>query len=90
MTAEEYCGHVEFSILRFIFSFTDDVREKIAKEELFYQEQIVRYAEKQVDLFFRALGVNGAILHVYKNEAFNTIMFKIKNLLKEHNIFRCI
>lgn len=90
MKVAEFCGNVEYSILQFIFSFTDDVREKIAEKELFYKEQIVRYVQKQIDLFFRAFNFKGALLQVYKNEAYSTIMFKINNTLKEHNIFQCV
>lgn len=90
MKVAEFCGNVEYTILQFIFSFTDDVREKIVEKKLFYKEQIVRYVQKQIDLFFGTFHFKGALLQVYKNEAYRTIMFKINNTLKEHNIFQCI
>lgn len=90
MTVTEYCGNMESSILQFIFSLTDDIRQRIEQKKLFYKEQIVRYAEKQIDFFFKAYNLKNALLHSYKNEAYNTIMFKLKNILKEHNVFQCV
>jgi hypothetical protein len=90
MTLTEYCGNVEFSILSFIFSFTDDIREKIAQKKLFYKDQIKRYVKKQIDIFFKAFNIKSALLFTYKYETYNTIMFKLKSVLKEHNIFHCV
>ena len=44
MNVAEYCGTTEFPILQFIFSLTDDIREKIVQKKLFYKEQVMRYA----------------------------------------------
>ncbi|WP_394237259.1 hypothetical protein [Niallia oryzisoli] len=90
MTVTEYCGKIESSILHFIFSFMDDIREKIAQKKLFYKEQIIRYVKKQIDFFFKAYKIEGALLNTYKYETYNTIMFKLKSVLKEHNIFKCV
>jgi len=90
MTVTEYCGNMESSILQFIFSLTDDIRQRIEQKKLFYKEQIVRYAEKQIDFFFKAYNLTNALLNSYKHEAYNTIMFKLKNILKEHNVFQCV
>lgn len=90
MHLSEYCGHMEYSILKFISSFTEDIHKKIAKKELFYKEQIVRYVQKHIDFFFRAYNLKSAILQTYKYEVYNTIMFKLKTILKEHNFFQCI
>ncbi len=90
MKVTEYCGHLESSILNFIFSFTDEITEKIEQKKLFYKEQIKRYVKKQIDLFFKAYKLKDALLNSYKYETYNTIMFKLKSTLKEYNIFRCI
>ncbi|MFC3883968.1 hypothetical protein ACFOU2_10905 [Bacillus songklensis] len=90
MKMTEYCGNFEHSILQFIFHLTNDIREKIQQKKLFYREQIVRYAEKQLDFFFKAYHLKSAILNAYKQEAYNTMMFKLKNILKENNIFQCV
>jgi hypothetical protein len=90
MNIVEYCGTNEFPILQFIFSLTDDIREKIVQKKLFYKEQIMRYADKQIDFFFKTLNLNCALLQVYKYETYNTIMFKINYLLKEHQVLQCI
>lgn len=90
MTVAEYCGNIESSILHFIFSFTDEIREKIALKKLFYKEQIKRYVKKQIDYFFRTFNIKRALLYTYKYETYNTIMFKLKSILKEHNVFQCV
>ena len=89
MDLAEYCGSTEFSILQFIFLITDDIKEKIDQKKLFYKEQVVRYITQQTDCFFRKFTLNQALLQTYKYEVFNTIMFKLKNILKKHIIFQC-
>ena len=90
MNVAEYCGTTEFPILQFIFSLTDDIREKIVQKKLFYKEQIIRYADKQIEFFFKTQNLNCALLQTYKYEAYNTIMFKINYILKEHPVLQCI
>jgi hypothetical protein len=90
MNISEYCGIMEFSILQFVFSTTADIHEKIKQKRLFYKEQIIRYVQKQIDLFFKQHRFKKAILHVYKYEVYNTIMFKLKSTLKENRIFQCV
>jgi hypothetical protein len=90
MTLTDYCGKMEYSILNFVFSFTDDVSEKIEQKELFYKEQITRYVKKHIDFFFKAYHLKRALLNAYKNETYNTIMFKLRGVLKENNVFHCV
>lgn len=90
MTLTEYCGNIDSCILNFIFSFTDDITEKIEQRKLFYREQIKRYVKKQIDLFFKAYNLKSALLNTYKYETYNTIMFKLRRVLKEHNVFHCV
>jgi hypothetical protein len=90
MRIKEYCGNIEFSILQFTFSFTEHIQKKITKKELFYQEQIERYAQKRIDFFLKGFDLKSALFSIYKYEVFNTIMFKIKNILQEYNVLRCV
>jgi hypothetical protein len=90
MHLSEYCGKMEFSILQFVFSITDDIREKITQKKLFYKEQIIRYVQKQIDFFFKPQHLKSSVLHVYKYEVYNTIMFKLNSTLKENHIFQCV
>jgi hypothetical protein len=90
MNIAEYCGSTEFPVLQFIFSLTDDIREKIVQKKLFYKEQIIRYANKQIDFFFKSKNLACALEHSYKNEVYNTIMFKLNYILKEHPVLQCI
>ncbi len=90
MNLVEYCGNMEFSILQFVFSTTAEVKEKISQKTLYYKEQIIRYISLQIDRFFKKFTLKKALLQAYRNDAFNTIMFKLKHTLKERIIFRCV
>ncbi len=90
MKMPEYCGSIEYSILQFIFSLTDEIREKIEQKKLFYREQIIRFTNKQIDFFFSGFPATPALLAVYKNEVNNSVMFKINYLLKEYHILQCV
>lgn len=90
MKIQEYCGNIDFSILQFTFSFTEHIRKKITKKELFYQEQIERYAQKRIEFFLKRFDLKSALFFTYKYEVFNTIMFKLKNILQEQNVLRCV
>lgn len=90
MKIPEYCGKEEFSVLQFIIALTDEIQKKIEQKKLFYREQIIRFAKIKIDFFFRGFQMKDALLAVYKNEVFNTIMFKINHLLKEYNILQCL
>ncbi|RDW21120.1 hypothetical protein CWR48_03965 [Oceanobacillus arenosus] len=90
MTIAAYCGEFEFTVLEFVFTITKDVEKKIRKRKLFYEVQITRYVQKKVDCFFLGIKMDKHILTVYKYEAYNTIMFRLKDILKENNIFRVI
>ena len=89
MDLAEYCGNIEFSILQFIFSTTDEIKEKISQKKLFYKEQIIRYIHQQIDHFFKRFTIKKALLQAYRNDVFTTIMFKLKHTLKERIIFQC-
>ncbi|WP_338452254.1 hypothetical protein R4Z09_10415 [Niallia oryzisoli] len=90
MNIVEFCGNMELAMIKFVYSLTDDVNEKIVRKKLFYKEQIVRYVQKQIDVFFMKHNLKAALVQTYKNECFNTIMFKLKSILKEKPIFQCI
>ena len=90
MDVAEYCGTTEFPILQFIFSLTDDIREKMSQKKLFYKEQVIRYVDKQIEFYFKSQNLKCALLQTYKYEAYNTIMFKINYILKENHIFQCV
>lgn len=90
MNLVEYCGNTEFSILQFIFSTTDEIKEKISQKKLFYKEQIIRYISQQIDHFFKRFTIKKALLQAYRNDTYNTIMFKLKHTLKERIIFQCV
>ena len=89
MTLVEYCGDIEFSILQFIFSTTDEIEKKISQKKLFYKEQIIRYIKQKIDRFFKGFTMKKALLQTYRNDTFNTIMFKLQHTLKTRIIFRC-
>ncbi|WP_338469342.1 hypothetical protein R4Z10_10930 [Niallia sp. XMNu-256] len=90
MELVEYCGKAEYSILQFIFSITDEIREKITQRKFIYREQIVRYIKRRIDYFFKQFTFKHALLQTYKNEVFNSVMFKLNSTIKEHIIFKCV
>ena len=90
MTIPEYCGKVEFSILQFIVTLTDELKQKVEQKKLFYREQIIRFAKNKINFFLRGFQLKEALLVVYKNEIYNSVMFKIKHLLKEYHILQCV
>ena len=90
MNIIEFCGNTESSILQFIFSTTDEIKQKISEKKLFYKEQIIRYISQEIDHFFKRFTIKKALLQTYRNDAFNAIMFKLKNTLKERIIFQCV
>ena len=90
MNLVEYCGNSEYSIVRLVFSITEDTREKIKKRKLIYKEQIIRYVNKQIELYFRGYTFKQALLQTYKYQVYNSVMFKLNPTLKEHIIFQCI
>ncbi|WP_147534296.1 hypothetical protein [Bacillus marasmi] len=91
MGIEEYCGNtIELSAMKLVFTLTNETREKISKKELIYKEQIVRFIKKKIDFYFNSLQIKKALLHAYKNEIYNSVMFKLQPIFKEFNIFQCI
>ncbi|WP_077213526.1 hypothetical protein [Bacillus dakarensis] len=86
----EFCGELEFSILQFTFSLCDDINEKIKQKKLFYKEQIDRYVHKRIDIFFTGNTLKKGLLQIYKSEMYNTIMFKLRQMLKEYKILQCL
>ncbi|WP_428908480.1 hypothetical protein [Niallia sp. Krafla_26] len=90
MNLVEYCGKTEFSVLQFIFSVTDELNEKITQKKFIYKEQIVRYVERRIEYFFKHFNLKHALLQSYKNEVFNSVMFKLNTTIKEHIRFQCV
>lgn len=90
MNLVEYCGNTEYSIIQFVFTITEDTREKIAKKKLIYKEQIVKYVNRQIEYYFKGVALKRALLQTYKYEVYNSVMFKLNPILKEHIIFQCI
>jgi hypothetical protein len=90
MELSEFCGKTEYSILQFIFFVTDEIRKKVEQKKLFYKEQIIRYVKKQIHFFLKPYNFEIAQLILLKNEMFNTIMFKLKYILKEYCVFQCL
>lgn len=90
MKIQEFCGNVEYSSMQFVFSLTAQIREKISRKQLLYKEQIIRYAKKQIEFYFNSFQLKKALLHAYKNEVYNSVMFKLQSIFKEYNVFQCI
>jgi hypothetical protein len=86
----EYCGKTEYSIIQFTFSIIDDIQEKINQKKFIYKDQIIRYINQRIDYYFKHFTLKHALLQTYKNEVFNSVMFKLKTTIKENIIFKCV
>ncbi|RHW35874.1 hypothetical protein D1B33_12300 [Lysinibacillus yapensis] len=78
MSLRDYCGKTDFSILQFIFKMTEDITEKVKDKKLHHKEDIAQYIHEHMDHFFQKFQLKQALLQTYKNEVFNSIMFKLK------------
>lgn len=83
MNMSDFCGKTEFSILQFTCQITKDVKDKIETKEFFYDTQINRYIEKQIELFLKNYNFNDALIQTYKYEIYNTIMFGLKDFMNK-------
>ncbi|WP_028403050.1 hypothetical protein [Ectobacillus panaciterrae] len=90
MRIETYCGKLHFAILDFTFCLLNEITKKIQERNLFYENQILNYARKKLDNFFQTLCLEPALINTYKNETWNTITFKLKQVVKEKQIFQCL
>lgn len=78
MRLHDYCGRTEFSILQFTFHVTKDITKKIEEKKLRHKEEIVQYIHNRMDHFFKMFNFKQAVLQTYKNEVFNSVIFKLK------------
>ena len=89
MRIETFCGELHFTALDFIFDLLAENTTKIQKKILFYEEQIFSYARKQLEHFFLTVHLTPAVLCAYKNELWNTLVFKLKCIVKEKQVLKC-
>jgi hypothetical protein len=87
---EAYCGEFEYTKLRFTFNLLDEVQQKIQHGTLFYESQIYDYAKKRLDQFFRTLRLSPALSSACKNEMWITITHKLKSIVEEKRMLRCV
>ena len=52
MLLEKYCKDTDLLIIQFTIELTKDIHAKISARTLFYEEQVIRYAEKRIRSFF--------------------------------------
>ncbi|WP_338472491.1 hypothetical protein R4Z10_07045 [Niallia sp. XMNu-256] len=78
MGLHEYCGRTEYSIIRFTFKVTADIKEKMMQNKLLHKDDIVQYLHRQMDRYFKKFNMKPALLQTYKNEVLNSVMFKLK------------
>ncbi|MBO9129236.1 hypothetical protein [Bacillus sp. 165] len=90
MNVGMYCGEFEFAKLQFTFSLLDEIRLKIQQGILFYETQLFEYAQKRLNHFFHRLSMSPALHHVCKNEMWHTITVKLKGIIEEKRLLRCV
>ncbi|OMP66189.1 hypothetical protein [Domibacillus epiphyticus] len=90
MTVAEFYGGVEFSVTQFAVQLTQEIKEKIAKRELFYKDQIIRYIERRATFFIQSLTLSGAVSAVMKKEVTTHVLFKLKPVMNRHIVFQVV
>lgn len=58
MLLEKYCKDTDLMIIQFTIELTKDIHAKISARTLFYEEQVIRYAEKEYVLSYILFPLN--------------------------------
>ncbi|MEK1831265.1 hypothetical protein AAAC51_26670 [Priestia megaterium] len=58
MLLEKYCKDTDLLIIQFTIELTKDIHAKISARILFYEEQVIRYAEKEYVLSYILFPLN--------------------------------
>ncbi len=90
MTVAEFYGGVDYSITQFAVQLTHEIKEKIAKRELFYKEQIIRYIERRATFFLQTLSLSPAVSAISRKEVTHHVLFKLKPILNRHTVFQIV
>lgn len=90
MTVAEFYGGIEYSVTQFAVQLTRETEEKIAKRDLFYEEQITHYIERRATAFIQSLSLPPAVSAVMKKEVIHHVTFKLKPVIHRHTIFRVV
>ncbi|OXS78380.1 hypothetical protein [Domibacillus enclensis] len=88
MTVAEFYGGVEYSVTQFAVQLTNEIEEKIAKRDLFYEDQIIRYIERRATLFIQSLTLTPAVSAVMKKEVAAHVLYKLKPVMKHQIVFQ--
>ncbi|OLN22393.1 hypothetical protein BTO30_10055 [Domibacillus antri] len=90
MTVAEFYGGVEYSVTQFAVQLTKEIEEKIAKRELFYEDQIIRYIERRALLFIQTLALTPAVSAIMKKEVTTHVLFKLKPVMNRQIVFQVV
>ncbi|MCJ7988587.1 hypothetical protein [Priestia megaterium] len=90
MLLEKYCKDTDLLIIQFTIELTKDIHAKISARALFYEEQVIRYAEKRIRSFLHPLSLKHTLKFVYQSEILQTILFKLKPTFEQQHVLRCI
>lgn len=88
MTVAEFYGEVDYSVTQFAVQLTNEIKEKIAKREFFYKDQIIRYIERRATFFLQSLTLSPAVSAVKKSEVKNHVLYKLKPILSRYIVFQ--
>jgi hypothetical protein len=90
MTVAEFYGGVEYSVTQFAVQLTKEIEEKIAKRELFYEDQTIRYINRRATFFIQSLTLTLAVSAVMKKEIISHVLFKLKPVMNRHIVFQVV
>lgn len=93
MLLEKYCKDTDLMIIQFTIELTKDIHAKISARTLFYEEQVIRYAEKRIRSFLHPLSLKHTLKFVYQSEilqlqsahlAATAILFHLRQVLQKN------
>ncbi|MBM7647352.1 hypothetical protein JOC78_000273 [Bacillus ectoiniformans] len=90
MTLHEFCGTTDYSVTQFAVQLSKEIQDMMSNRTIFYQDQIDRLIERRTSLFLKSLSLSPALASVYKRQILQHILFKIKPVMKQRQLFRIV
>ncbi|WP_243290759.1 hypothetical protein [Bacillus sp. FJAT-47783] len=90
MVMNEFMDQNELKLIHFSFQLTSEIKQKIQSKIFYYQNQIEKYAMKRIHLFISTLPLKPALKTVYYNQLLQLVTNRLKQLLHQHNVLKCM
>ncbi|WLR52792.1 hypothetical protein LC040_07830 [Bacillus tianshenii] len=90
MTVQEFMTKDDYTIIQFAFELLKDVQNQVQLKHMFYKNQVVRYIDKQIQLFMNSLAIKPALKVVYIRQIHSLIDHRISNLFQRENLLQIV